>query len=96
MQRKQVLCVTALTAAIVASSFAVVATRHHVRMEFMRSEALLEEQDVLQMRWESLQLEYGALRTEGRVEAIAKAELGMKKPERDDVVTVIVKGGRER
>ena len=84
---------TALATLVVVSSFAVVATRHHVRMEFTRSEALLKEQDALQMRWESLQLEYGALRTEGRVEVVAKTELGMKMPERDDVVDLIVKDG---
>lgn len=95
MRRKQALLVTVLTAAAVASSFAVVVTRHQVRMEFMRSEALFEERDALQMRWESLQLEYGALRTEGRVEAIAKTELGMKTPGGDDVVTLMLEGGRQ-
>ena len=92
--RQYKLLLAALGLAVIVSSFSIVITRHHVRMAFMGSEELLMRQDELQMRWESLQLERSALRTEGRVEAIAKHELGMKIPERDEVVTLIVKGER--
>ena len=90
MPGRYVFLVTLLVIGVIASSFVVVAARHHTRMAFMHSENLLKERDELNLRWESLQLERGALHTEGRVEAVAKNRLGMKAPSRDDVVTLIV------
>ncbi len=95
MSRRHAWLTAALAAAVIASSFGVVTVRHHVRMAFMHSEQLLEERDDLILRWESLQLEYAALRTEGRVEAVAKERLGMSAPARDEIVTLIVEHGRD-
>ena len=77
-----------LTVAVFASSFGIVMTRHEVRMEFIHSENLRKGQDALRMRWESLQLEHSALRSEARVETIARNELGMKTPERIETMTL--------
>ena len=95
MSRTQELSVVVLMVAVIASSFGVVSTRHHVRMAFMHSEKLLKERDELNLRWESLQLELGALRTEGRIEAIARNQLGMKVPARDEIVNLIVENRRD-
>ena len=90
---KQNVSLAVLAAAIVGLSFAVVITRHYVRMEFIKSEEILKQQDKLHTQWQSLQLEYSTLRTEGRVEAIAKNELGMRTPARHEIVNLIVRGG---
>ncbi len=92
MRRKRIALVL-LVAVVISSSFGVVITRHHVRMAFIHSEELLRQQDELHLRWESLQLEHGALLTESRVETIAKNRLGMKTPARDEIVTLMVEGG---
>ncbi len=93
VSRRQALLLLALAVAVIASSFAVVMMRHHLRMAFAHAEELLQQKDELHVRWESLQLERSALRTEGRVEALAKSRLGMKTPARGEVVTLISEGG---
>ena len=70
------------------SLLSVVITKYYERKYFVISENLATRKDNLYMRWESLQLERGALRAEGRVEHIARKKLDMHLPEQDEIVIV--------
>ena len=72
------------------SLLAVVNTSYQVRKESIQAEELLKERGDLYTRQKSLLLEHSALRTEGRVEKIARNKLDMKNTTRDEIITLII------
>ena len=88
MPLRQISLLAALALLAFASLLGVVVTKHYERKHFFLSEQLAAKKDNLYMRWESLQLERSAQRTEGRVERIARTKLDMHAPGRDEIVDV--------
>ncbi len=82
----------ALTVAVAASAVAVVATKHYSRRAFVELQELQRERDRLDVEWGRLRIEQGAVATHGRVETIARRELEMRMPGRDDVI-IVRRGG---
>jgi len=74
-----------LTTAVVASSLAVVRTKHDNRAMVTELEKLRGEQTRLEMEWAQLQLEEATLSHNARVDRIAREQLGMTEP-RDYVI----------
>ena len=66
-----------LVLAVIASSLGVVYAKHQGRKLFVELQALNSERDNMDIEWGQLQLEQGALTTQGQVEATARERLGM-------------------
>ncbi len=77
-----------LLAANVASALAVVQARHGNRTEFVELQQLEARRDALEVEWGQLQLEQSAWATHGRIEQVARKELGMTIPRGDDVMVL--------
>lgn len=76
----------ALGLACVGTALAVVVVQHEHRATFIELQERAREGDRLQEQWGMLQLEQGAWAGHSRVERIARDELDMVMPERDDTV----------
>ena len=70
---------------VVLSALAVVRVKHENRLQTTEIDRLRQEHDRLEMEWSQLQLEEAALANHGRIEALARDQLGMSEP-RDYVV----------
>ena len=77
----QVLLVTVLTGAVLASGVGVVYTQHTNRRLFIEWQKLQAERDALEVEWELLRLEQSTLVTDAAVEAVARARLNMLVPD---------------
>lgn len=66
--------------AVLASSLAVVRVKHENRLLTTKIEKLRVEHDRLEMEWSQLQLEEAALAQHGRIDHIAREQLGMAEP----------------
>jgi cell division protein FtsL len=86
--RPRTLILLAIVAAVVVSATAVVYSKHRTRTLFAQLQSLHDDRDRLNVEWERLQLEQGAWTTHGRIERLAREELDMSPPGRDDVVLV--------
>ncbi len=75
-----------VAAAVTASALALVAVQHEYRATFATMQQELERRDRLRGEWRKLQLEQSALAKHGRVERLAREELGMELPERSEIV----------
>lgn len=84
------LVVGLLAFALFGSAVAVVYTQHRSRQLFVEHQSLLDERDELQVAWGRLRLEQGTLATHARVERLARKELGLRLPDRRDVVVLNV------
>lgn len=73
---------------VVLSSIAVVYVSHNSRQLFGQLESLKKEAAYLQVEWGQLLLERSALTAHGRVERIAKQQLQMKEPTKDEIKVV--------
>ena len=69
-----------LLAAIIATSLAVVYSRHQDRKLFIELQALGYEKDAMDVEYGQLQLEQSTLTTHGKVEHAARTRLGMISP----------------
>jgi cell division protein FtsL len=69
-----------LLVAIVATSLAVVYSRHQDRKLFIELQALGYEKDAMDVEYGQLQLEQSTLTTHGKVEHAARTRLGMMSP----------------
>lgn len=76
------------------SAVAVVYTTHQGRVKTNALQELEHERNALQVEWGRLLLEQSSLVSQGRIEARAIRELGMKVPETGNVV--IMKEERRR
>lgn len=74
------LTVLILTIAVLLSSFFVIDAKHENRKAFVELQALKMEQYQMETQWGQLQLEQAAWAAHGRVEKIARKELGMMMP----------------
>ncbi|HEX7047829.1 MAG TPA: cell division protein FtsL [Gammaproteobacteria bacterium] len=80
--------VTLLLIANVISALAVVRARHGNRTEFVELQQLEARRDALEVEWGKLQLEQSAWATHGRIEQVAREELGMEMVRAEDVVVL--------
>lgn len=80
--------VTLLLIANVISALAVVRARHGNRTEFVELQQLEARRDALEVEWGQLQLEQSAWATHGRIEQVAREELGMEMVRAEDVVVL--------
>ena len=77
-----------LLVAIIATSLAVVYSRHQDRKLFIELQALGYDKDAMDVEYGQLQLEQSTLTTHGQVEQAAHERLGMLIPRPDNVVIV--------
>ncbi|MFO7859001.1 MAG: cell division protein FtsL [Ectothiorhodospiraceae bacterium] len=77
-----------LAAGVAASGFLVVYSQQQSRSLFAELQGLQQERDELEAEWGRLRLEQGAWATHGRIERLARQELGMVMPDPEDVVVV--------
>ena len=82
-----------LLAVVMIVSIAVVQTRHQSRQLFAELQARQAERDALNTEWGKLLLEEATWSQHRRVEAIARARLGMNTPETANIRIVRVNGG---
>ena len=69
-----------LLVAIIATSLAVVYSRHQDRKLFIELQALGYDKDAMDVEYGQLQLEQSTLTTHGKVEQAARTRLGMVNP----------------
>ncbi|MCW8332707.1 cell division protein FtsL [Vibrio sp. SCSIO 43135] len=73
---------------IFASAMGVVFVTHHSRQAISEKDQMLLERDRLGSEWRNLILEETALADHSRVQALAKRELEMKRPDADKEVVI--------
>ncbi|ASI89002.1 MULTISPECIES: cell division protein FtsL [Vibrio] len=76
---------------IFASAMGVVFATHHTRQAINQKDVALQERERLDNEWRNLLLEENALSEHSRVQAMAKQELDMKRPDADKEVVVSLK-----
>ena len=74
--------------AVIATSIAVVQTRHESRLLFAQLQARQAERDALNVEWGKLLLEEGAWSQHRRIEITARSRLDMGTPEAADIRVV--------
>ena len=82
------LLLVVLLACTIASAIGVVFMRHQHRQVFIELNRVERERDELNIEFGRLQLEQATLAEATRVDAIARARIGMKSPEAADIVVV--------
>lgn len=87
MNRPQ-LVVGAMIVAVVMSAMAVIVAQHKRRTVFVELQEEQDRADRLREEWSQLQLELSALTGHSRLERIARTDLGMSIPDREDVVVI--------
>ncbi|MEQ1439920.1 cell division protein FtsL [Fontimonas sp. SYSU GA230001] len=80
MKRGALLLPLALAIAVMASSLAVVRTKHENRALVAELESLRVERERLDMEWAQLQLEEATLAHNNRIDKLAREQLGMTEP----------------
>lgn len=76
---------------VLISAFAVILSAHHNRQMSISLEALMQEQDQLDIEWRHLILEQGALTDHNRIEVAMKKQLNMHRPSPEEEVVVRLK-----
>ncbi|HWG10346.1 MAG TPA: cell division protein FtsL [Rhodanobacteraceae bacterium] len=74
-----------LLLAVMASAIAVVWARHQGRVAFVESNRLQDQKDALNVEFGRLELEQATWAAPGRIEQIARSQLGMVTPAPDQV-----------
>ncbi|WP_070987599.1 cell division protein FtsL [Halofilum ochraceum] len=79
-----------LTLGVTASALAVVYSQHQSRALFVELQRLEQEQAELDTQWGRLELEQSTWATHGRIERLAREQLGMRLPdfEREEIVVL--------
>ncbi|MCC5859191.1 MAG: cell division protein FtsL [Ectothiorhodospiraceae bacterium] len=77
--------VAVLALLVAVSAVSVIYSKHESRRLFSLLEQENRTRDALDAEWGMLQLEQAAWATHGRVERVAREELDMKLPDRDEV-----------
>ncbi|WP_425666056.1 cell division protein FtsL [Vibrio tubiashii] len=73
---------------IFTSAMGVVFTTHHTRQAITEKDQALVERERLDNEWRNLLIEETALAEHSRVQAVAKTELEMKRPDSDKEVII--------
>lgn len=73
---------------VLVSALAQVWVQHDQRRSFIELQQLEAERDALEIEWSRLQLEQSAWATHGRIERLAREDLGMTIPDPENVVIV--------
>ena len=73
---------------VMASSFAVIYSKHQSRKLFVELQQVRKQIDELSIDWGRLQLEQSAWSAHGRIEKIARKKLGMRLPPAEDIVYI--------
>lgn len=79
-----------LALAVTVSAVAVTYSKHRARRAFLELQSLQQERDRLDVEWGRLRLEQGAWETHGRIERLAREELGMRMPRRSEMKIVVL------
>jgi cell division protein FtsL len=74
--------------AVFATAVGVVYVKHASRKLFVEMQVLERERDALNVEWGQLHLEQSAWATHGRIESVARGQLGMQVPAADAIVLV--------
>lgn len=82
------LVVALLWLAVLGSSLGVIYAKHEARSRFNELQKLTQQRDDLDIEWGRLQLEQSTWATHGRVERVARDELGMITPQATDLRVV--------
>jgi cell division protein FtsL len=77
--------VAALWIAVLVSSLGVISSKQQARNRFNDSQKLTKERDDLDIEWGQLLLEESTWATHGRVEQVARDDLGMSTPQAGDL-----------
>jgi len=88
MRAWRILTGVMLGVAILASGASLVLVRHAARLQFVALQAEQNTRAVLEEEWARLQLEQATWGANGRVEELARQQLGMRQPEAANVVLV--------
>lgn len=80
-----------LSIALLGSAIGVVYVRHESRVHFVKLQDLQAERDRLNIEWGRLLLEQGAWAVHGRIEGVARRQLGMVMPAPERIVIVRVR-----
>lgn len=89
MNRTRVLALM-LGLAVVGTALAVVDSQHRARALFVELQVLEREQAYLDTEWGRLQLEQSTWAAHGRIERIAREELGMEMVEFENTEIVVL------
>jgi cell division protein FtsL len=81
-----------LLAACLLSALAVVDLRHESRVLYAQWQKLQQERDALNVEWGQLLLEEGAWSQHRRIEAVARAQLGMELPAASQIRVITLPG----
>ncbi|MDC0601646.1 cell division protein FtsL [Aliiglaciecola sp.] len=73
---------------VLISAFAVIMSSHHNRQMSIELEALMQQQDQLDIEWRHLILEQGSLTDHNRIELAMKKQLEMHRPSPEEEVVV--------
>lgn len=74
--------------AVMATAYGVVLSAQHNRQLSIEVEALMQEQDRLDVEWRHLVLEQSALTEHNRIETLVNNKLNMKRPDADSEIVV--------
>ena len=80
--------VAGLVVAILLSAIGVINAKHQSRLSFGNLQVLQKQRDEMEIEWGRLQLEQGAWATHGRVEQLARKQLGMTIPPTQSIVVL--------
>ncbi len=86
--RQQWLVIAVLWVAVLTSSIGAVYSRHEARRLFHELQQLNKQRDELDIQWGRLQIEQSTWATHGRIEKIARDDLGMTIPSSDELMVV--------
>ena len=73
---------------VLVSALAVVSAKHQNRKLYTQLTALQKQRDNMNVEWGRLQLELSTWATHGRIEKVAREQLGMRNVDYDQVVIV--------
>ncbi len=74
--------------AVMGTAYGVVLSAQHNRQLSIAVEALMQEQDRLDVEWRHLVLEQSALTEHNRIETLVNKKLNMKRPDADSEIVV--------
>jgi cell division protein FtsL len=77
-----------LVLSVLVSALGLVWVRYQARQQFVDLRAMESRRDALDIEWGQLQLEQSTWATHGRIERIAREQLGMRTPDAAEVVIV--------
>lgn len=77
--------------AVMGSAYTVVLSAQHNRQLSIEVEALMQEQDRLDVEWRHLVLEQSALTEHNRIETLVNKKLNMKRPDVNSEIVVKIK-----